>query len=113
MVLVKVSSQRPQLALELMKMEREIATPPRSTDCVVMKRLTPSNVNPKPRMISPFMRGAGSASTRTLMPANPLMDVLKPGAWPGPICVARMLPVSTRGGAASWMPHHVPFTSAT
>ena len=45
-VLVKLSSQRPQFALLLIKTEREIVTPPRSSDCVVVKRLTPSKVNP-------------------------------------------------------------------
>ena len=38
--------------------------------------------------------------------ANPHPDPAK--GW-----VARMLPVSTRGGATSWMPHHVELASAT
>src|SRR5262249_6105250 len=50
-VFVKLSSQRPQLALLLMNTDREIRTPPKSIDCVVAKRLTPSNINPNPRMI--------------------------------------------------------------
>src|SRR4051812_18298694 len=45
-VFVKLSSQRPQFAPLLMKTEREIVTPPRSSDCVVVKRLVPSNVRP-------------------------------------------------------------------
>jgi hypothetical protein len=49
-----------------------------------------------------------------------LIDVLYGGVThavnrqsPGPVCVARMLPVSTRGELASWMPHQVPFASVT
>ena len=39
------------------------------------------------------------------MPPKPLICVLNGTLFPpGAICVARMLPVSTRGEAASWMP---------
>ena len=104
-VLVNVSSQRPQFAPVLTYTEREMVTPPMSTDCVVLKRSTPSKSRPKPRITSPLRHGAGVVCTRTLMPPKPLIAVLNPPACPaGAICVARMLPVSTRGDAASWMP---------
>ena len=65
-------------------------------------------------MTSPLKRGAGVVCTSTLMPPKPLIDVLNaPLLSPGAICVARMLPVSTRGDAASWMPHQVPLASVT
>src|SRR5262245_50723000 len=114
-VLVKLSSQRPQFAFLLMNTVREIVTPPMSIDCVVVKRLAPSKVRPKPRRISPLKRGAGEACTRTRMPPKPLIAVLYGGVThvvnrqsPGPVCVARMLPGSTRGDAPSGMPHQVP-----
>src|SRR5262249_9984983 len=119
-VLVQLASQRPQFALLLMNTEREIVTPPRSIDCVVVNRLTPSKVRPKPRRISPLNRGAGDVCTRTFMPAKPLIVVLYGGVThavnrqsPRPVCVARMLPVSTRGDAASWIPQKVPLASVT
>ena len=75
-VLVKVSSQRPQFSFLLIYTEREILTPPRLTEFVVANRFTPSNVRPKPRMISPLKRGAGLVSMKTLMPPKPLIEVL-------------------------------------
>ena len=71
-------------------------------------------------MISPLKRGAAVVSTRTLIPPKPLIVVLYGGVVhglkrqsPGPVCVARILPVSTRGEAASWIPHQVPLASVT
>src|SRR5262249_37156085 len=51
-VLVNVSSQRPQFSPRLMKIDREIVTPPMSTDFVVLNRSMPSKWRPKPRMTS-------------------------------------------------------------
>lgn len=53
-VLVNVSSQRPQLALVLTYTERDTVAPPMSMDWVVRNRSTPSIVRPKPRMSSPL-----------------------------------------------------------
>ena len=64
-----------------------------------------SNSRPNPRINSPLNHGGSGVCTRTLMPPKPLIAVLYGASRPpGAICDARMLPVSTRGDAASWMP---------
>jgi len=101
-VFLKVSTQRPQLATRLKRSAREIATPPRSTAVVVVKRSGGSKRRLKPRTSSPLR--SGPVETRTRMPPNPrsALDV-----------VSRIEPVSTRGAAPSWTPYASPLAVGT
>ena len=63
-VFLKVSTQRPQLAVRLKRICREIATPPMSTERVEVKRSGGSKRRPKPRTSSPLRSASVETSTR-------------------------------------------------
>jgi hypothetical protein len=107
-VFANVSSQRDQLPDVPILIVRLIATPPSTTGAVVLNASVPSNLSPKPRISSPLNRPVGSLAgmpdTRTRIPPKP-KNALS--------VIARMLPVSRIGGAASWICQFAPLAVVT
>ena len=99
-VFLNESTQRPQLAVRANFRWREISIPLRFTACVVANSSTPSNSSPNPRSSSPSMRCLGVPSTLTRKPATLRTELS---------VVARMLPVSRPGIAASLTSQVIPF----
>ncbi len=101
-VFLNESTQRPQLAVRAKRRWREISIPLRFTALVVVNSSTPSNVRPNPRSSSPSMRCFGVPSTLTRRPATLRTELS---------VVARMLPVSRPGIAASLTSQVIPFAA--